>query len=258
MSIQQIFMINPDFESVTIKSAAPLYHQIKQWIINQIRKGQFKPGMRIPGEFELMRILNVSRGTIREALRELTNEGILYGVRGHGTYVKEMEKSSWAVNTFLSVAESFDHTDTDYSTRILEIGCNEAETDIAAQLQVAPRTKVVYIHRLRLIKDEPVHLSTSYLPFTIAASLLETDLNNTSLYRAMEEKLGLKVTRVDRRVFARLADTWETEHLRLPEISAIMVLKGTAFSVIEKPVEYSIARFPTDRSQFIIQSRTLA
>jgi GntR family transcriptional regulator len=153
-----------------------------------------------------MRILNVSRGTIREALRGLTNEGILYSVRGHGTYVKEMEKSSWAVNTFLSVAESFDHTNTDYSTRILEIGCGEADTDVAAQLQVPPLTQVVFMHRLRLIKDEPVHLSTSYLPFTIAAPLLEIDLNDTSLYRVMDEKLGLRVTRVDRRVFARLAD----------------------------------------------------
>lgn len=250
--------MSPIIDNVYLKSSAPLYQQIKQWIISQIRQGQFIPGMRIPGEFELMRILNVSRGTIREALRGLTNEGILYSVRGHGTYVKEMEKSSWAVNTFLSVAESFDHTNTDYSTRILEIGCGEADTDVAAQLQVPPLTQIVFMHRLRLIKDEPVHLSSSYLPFTIAAPLLEIDLNDTSLYRVMDEKLGLRITRVDRRVLARLADRWETEHLRLPNVSAIMVLKGTAFSVIEKPVEYSIARFPTDRSQFIIQSRTLA
>ena len=245
-------------ESVYLKSSAPLYQQIKQWIVSQIRQGHLKPGMRIPGEFELMRILNVSRGTIREALRGLINEGILYSVRGHGTYVKEMEKSSWAVNTFLSVAESFDHTNTDYSTRVLEMGCCDAETDVAAQLQVPPLTQVIFMHRLRLIKDEPVHLSTSYLPFTIAAPLLEVDLNDTSLYRVMDEKLGLRVTRVDRRVFARLADSWEAEHLKLPNVSAIMVLNGTAFSVIEKPVEYSIARFPTDRSQFIIQSRTIA
>ena len=245
-------------ESVLLKSSAPLYQQIKQWIVAQIRQGHLKPGMRIPGEFELMRILNVSRGTIREALRGLINEGILYSVRGHGTYVKEMEKSSWAVNTFLSVAESFDHTNTDYSTRVLEMGCCDAETDVAAQLQVPPLTQVIFMHRLRLIKDEPVHLSTSYLPFTIAAPLLEVDLNDTSLYRVMDEKLGLRVTRVDRRVFARLADSWEAEHLKLPNVSAIMVLNGTAFSVIEKPVEYSIARFPTDRSQFIIQSRTIA
>ena len=250
--------MNPISDNVYLKSSAPLYQQIKQWIISKIRQGQFMPGMRIPGEYELMRILNVSRGTIREALRGLTNEGILYSVRGHGTYVKEMEKSSWAVNTFLSVAESFDHTNTDYSTRILEIGCSEADTDVAAQLQVPPLTQVVFMHRLRLIKDEPVHLSTSFLPYSIAAPLLEIDLNDTSLYRVMDEKLGLRVTRVDRRVFARLADKWEAEHLRLPKVSAIMVLKGTAFSVIEKPVEYSIARFPTDRSQFIIQSRTVA
>ncbi len=250
-------MINTDFDAVSINLAAPLYHQIKQWILNQIRLGRFKPGTRIPGEFELMHILNVSRGTVREALRELINEGILYSVRGHGTYVKEMEKSSWAVNTFLSVAESFDHTNTDYSTRILEIGCLKAETEVAAQLQVAPGTQLVRMHRLRLIREEPVHLSTSYLPFSIAAPLLEADLNNKSLYRVMEEKLGLKITRVDRRVFARLADPWEKEHLKLPEVSAIMVLNGIAFSVVEKPVEYSIARFPTDRSQFIIQSRIL-
>lgn len=254
MSIQQTQLTNSDFFH---KPNIPLYQQVKHWMLGQIKTGKFTPSKKLPGEFELMRTLSVSRGTIRVAIRELILDGILYTIRGHGTYVKEMKQSSWAVNTFLSVAESFDHTNTDYSTKLLEIGEMQADVDIASRLLITPNSPVVYMHRLRLIKNIPVHLSTSYLPYSIASKLIDSELNNASLYRVMEEKLGIKIIHVERQVTARLADEWELALLQLPNLSAIMVLNGTAFNIMDKPVECSIARFPTDRSQFIIHSRAI-
>ena len=237
------------------KSAIPLYIQTKQWIIEQIENGCYEYGGQIPGEYNLSKQLNVSRGTIREAIRELIEEGFLYTIRGKGTFVKKTEGSSWAVNTFLSVADSFDIAQIDYTTRVIEIKRELPEISIAAQLNIDPKSMIIRLDRLRYIKAEPVHLSTSFFPLSIAERLMEEDLNNKSLYREMENVLGIKVTRVDRRVMARLADPWEVENLNLPEISAILVLESVAYNEFDKPVEYSTARFPTERSKFIIQSR---
>jgi len=239
------------------KSAIPLYIQTKQWIINQIENGHYEYGDQIPGEYNLSKQLNVSRGTIREAIRELIEEGHLYTIRGRGTFVKKSDKSSWAVNTFLSVADSFDIANIDYTTRVIKICREIAEISVAAQLNIEPKTEVIRLERLRYIKDEPVHLSTSFFSLSIAELLLEEDLNNKSLYKEMENVLGIKVTRVDRKVMARLADPWETEYLQLPEVSAILVLDSVAYNEFDKPVEYSTARFPTERSKFIIQSRRI-
>ena len=237
------------------KSVIPLYIQTKQWIINQIENGHYEYGGQIPGEYNLSKQLNVSRGTIREAIRELIEEGHLYTILCRGTFLKKSEKSSWAVNTFLSVADSFEIANIDYTTKVIKICCEITEISVAAKLNIEPKTEVIRLERLRYIKDEPVHLSTSFLPLSIAERLLKEDLNNKSLYKEMENVLGIKVMRVDRRVMARLADPWEAEYLQLPEVSAILVLDSVAYNEFDKPVECSTARFPTERSKFIIQSR---
>jgi GntR family transcriptional regulator len=238
-------------------SGIPLYIQIKDWINSEIQSGRLAEGERIPGEYDLCQALNVSRGTVREAIRELIEEGVLYTIHGRGTYVREAEPVSWSVNTIVSVADSFDRANIEHSTALLEIQKTIADSNVAAQLQIDPRAEVIRLERLRFIKDEPVHLSLSYLPASISEKLLEIDLTDRSLYQIMEQELGVRVARVDRRIMARIADRHETELLQLPTVSAVLVLNGIAYNAFDKPLECSIARFPTDRSRFVIQSKRL-
>jgi GntR family transcriptional regulator len=233
----------------------PLYIQIKEWLKAEIASGRISEGSRIPGEYDLSKNLNVSRGTVREAIRELIEEGALYTIHGRGTYVRESEPLSWSASTIVSVADSFDEANIQHSTLLLEIQKELPEPAIAAQLRIEPQAEVIRLERLRFIKDEPVHLSRSFLPASIAERLLDLDLTNKSLYRVMEQELGIRVTRVDRKVMARLANPLEVKLLQIPPISAVLVLDGIAYNALDKPVECSTARFPTDRSRFVIQSR---
>lgn len=66
-----------------------LYLQVKDYIVEQIEQGVFKPGELIPPERELAESLKISRYTVRRALQELVEEGILFRVQGSGTYVRE-------------------------------------------------------------------------------------------------------------------------------------------------------------------------
>jgi GntR family transcriptional regulator len=233
----------------------PLYIQIKEWLKAEIASGRISEGSRIPGEYDLSKNLNVSRGTVREAIRELIEEGALYTIHGRGTFVRESEPVSWSASTIVSVADSFDEANIQHSTLLLEIQKELPEPAIAAQLRIEPQAEVIRLERLRFIKDEPVHLSRSFLPASIAERLLDLDLTNKSLYRVMEQELGIRVARVDRKVMARLANPLEVKLLQIPPISAVLVLDGIAYNALDKPVECSTARFPTDRSRFVIQSR---
>jgi len=238
-------------------SGIPLYIQVKQWIDEEIQSERLSEGDRIPGEHDLSKMLNVSRGTIREAIRELIDDGILYTIHGRGTFVRKAEPDAWSVNTIVSVADSFDQAHIPHSTALLDIQKEPADVKVAAQLGIEPNAEIIRLERLRFIKDEPVHLSVSYLPASNAEKLLDIDLTDRSLYQVMEKELGVRVARVDRRIMARLADQHEVKLLQLPPVSAVLVLNGIAYNAFEKPVECSTARFPTDRSRFMIQSKRL-
>lgn len=69
------------------RSTQPLYAQLKEWIQERIQNGTYKPGDQIPSEMALCKTLSLSRPTVRQAMAELVNEGILVIVKGKGTFV---------------------------------------------------------------------------------------------------------------------------------------------------------------------------
>jgi len=68
-------------------SAKPLYKQLKDVLKQKITAGEFKPGEALPGERQLMETYGVSRVTVRQAIAELVNEGLLYRQHGKGTFI---------------------------------------------------------------------------------------------------------------------------------------------------------------------------
>ncbi|HWI52345.1 MAG TPA: GntR family transcriptional regulator, partial [Symbiobacteriaceae bacterium] len=72
---------------IDLESAMPLYAQVKEQLVRQIRSGQYQPHAVLPAERELMEQFQVSRITVRRALADLANEGLVYRKVGRGTYV---------------------------------------------------------------------------------------------------------------------------------------------------------------------------
>jgi len=241
----------------TDNSKAPLYFQVKNLLAERIINGEFSEGEQFPSETSLASNLNISRGTVRQALKELEDEGYLYRIQGKGTFVKEREDTVWSADTLVSVAEAFDKQNLQYTTKVISIDIDRASPEVSSQLKIEPNSKIIKLDRIRSIAGEPVHLSTSYFPYELGLPLLETPLDNQSLYQVMGEKLGVKIERVERVIYAKLADPWESENLNLPAVSAILVLLGTAYSEIGLPVETSIARFSSEKSKFVIQSKKI-
>ena len=73
-------LINPN-------SSIPMYKQAIQFINELISKKNLQPGMKIPSEAELVKSLGVSRITIRSAITEMVEEGLLTRSQGKGTFV---------------------------------------------------------------------------------------------------------------------------------------------------------------------------
>ena len=67
----------------------PLHYQVREHMLNRVLRGDWPPGLAIPSEFDLVAEYQVSRPTIREAIRALRNEGYLVARKGAGTFVRK-------------------------------------------------------------------------------------------------------------------------------------------------------------------------
>ncbi len=72
----------------------PLYAQLQQHVLQNIRSGAWRAGARVPSEHELVRKFKVSRMTANRALRELTRSGVLARVAGVGTFVEDFKAAA--------------------------------------------------------------------------------------------------------------------------------------------------------------------
>ncbi len=94
--------------SINHNSAVPLHTQLRRQFRSRIVSGRWAPGTRLPSESRLQRELNVSRNTVRQALREMESEGLIERIPGRGTFVarelpREQERCLVAI-----VISSFD------------------------------------------------------------------------------------------------------------------------------------------------------
>jgi GntR family histidine utilization transcriptional repressor len=72
----------------------PLYVQLKEHVLQNIRAGNWRAGERVPSEHELVREFKVSRMTANRALRELMRSGVLARIAGVGTFVGDLKAAA--------------------------------------------------------------------------------------------------------------------------------------------------------------------
>ena len=111
--------------SLDRSSAVPFYVQLKQTLQSEIQKGVYGPGELIPTEVELCKRYGISRHTVRQALSELVQEGIIYRVPGKGTFVaRRRPRANIATDTITFLLAGV----TDYFTLHLLEGVEEVAT----------------------------------------------------------------------------------------------------------------------------------
>jgi GntR family transcriptional regulator len=156
----------------------PLSFQLADVLRREIRNGTRPPQSRLPTESEFRQIYGVSRTTVRAALQQLANEGLVVTRKGYGSYVREqppIRRVSSERRHAVHRASGKPIFDTEAiergqipSRHMLKVGMTEAPPDIAPWLQVGLREPVIVRSRLQLIDDQPAVLSSSYFPLWLA------------------------------------------------------------------------------------------
>jgi GntR family transcriptional regulator len=234
-------------------SPIPLHIQVKQALKDQIVRGAWKPGDLVPGDLELCSELGISRTTIRQALAELAHDGWVVRERGRGTFVAPPKLTERAVERLSGFFEDMVALGYPPVSQVLRQEVRPADEQIAARLGVKPGTRVVEIERLRFVEDEPVVLTTTYLPQALAPGLETADLTRRSLYEYLETECGLSLARGQRTIEAVAADARQAKLLRVRKGAPLVSLLSVSFLADGRPIEYYLALHRGDRSRFDVE-----
>lgn len=90
-----------------MKEKTPIYRKIIKDIQDKVEDGTYQSGQKLPSERELCKQYQVARGTLKAALSQLKQAGLLEQARGSGTFVREKGKSSPVIKTLKNWSTSF-------------------------------------------------------------------------------------------------------------------------------------------------------
>jgi GntR family transcriptional regulator len=231
------------------ESPIPLYHQLKEILKEKIESRDWVPGEKIPSENELTSQYDISRNTVKKALDDLVQDGLLKRIQGKGTFVSKpkLEQSLTGFYSFSKVMKAQGLNPKDI---ILSIEKKAAKLSIARQLQIPEGEAVIELKRLRCANDEPIILETSYIPCDLVNELSHSDLEETSLYDYMEQELGIYVTSAKEIFEPVLIRDYESRYLEVEEGFPALLLDRIAYNSDKRPVEFCRSIVRGDRCRF--------
>jgi GntR family transcriptional regulator len=236
-------------------SSVPLYLQIQNLLVEQIRKGQYPAGAQVPSELEMSAQMNVSRMTARKALDTLVTKGILYRRKGKGTYVADS-----TVSYDLTTMHSFSHTLKAHgyrvSTKVLRVDVLMGQPEILDQLHLDVGSRLIVVRRLRLVEGKPAAIHVAYLDHRVYAPILKVDLGAESLLDSMHAISGVQLAYSQDSVQADLAKPEEARLLELGPGSPVLRVEGVAYSEYGEPTRLSRAVYRGDLFKLMVKNTT--
>ncbi len=229
-------------------SSSPLYHQLMQRIADDIEKGNYPVGSRIPPEHELEETYQVSRVTVRRALAELTAEGLLERKQGKGTFVST-PRISQDLKSIHSFHDSCKMNGVKAGTRVVHVTEMDADATDIADLNLRQGDRVVETLRVRSADGEPVALEKNH--FSTVYSYLENENLNGSLYNVLRD-YGVEPKQATHDISMTFATEAQAKLLNIETGSPLMRLKEVVYDQKGRPLHNSVQLIRGDRFVFRI------
>lgn len=232
----------------------PLYYQLKNFILNEIKSGNFALGERIPTEKELHTTLGISQATIRHALSELVQEGWLERKKSKGTFVTHPSDSKNIIRSF----EPFNQRVKMYGkiprTEVIELNIIKANHTLAESMNINIGDKIISMFRRRFSDEEPIVTIQNYLPFSLCEFVLDHDFKTESLYEVLMQNSSSRIEKTTTIITSEKATTKDVKLLDV-EINLPMLIFNTISITAEKKiVDFAYAHYRGDLNRFKIES----
>ncbi len=227
------------------QNTLPAYQQVKDHILDQILKGDWPEGQRVPSENELTRLLGFSRMTVNRALRELTAEGWLTRTQGAGTFVAEARPQS-AVLDIRNIADEIRERGHEHSAEIYQLRAETASTTEAGLMGLEDGSEVFHSLIVHYENGHPVQLEDRLVNPAAAPDYLSQDFKSITPYEYLVKAAPL--SEAEHVIQSILPDAETARLLSISSQTPCLLLKRRTWSG-GKSVTYARLIHPGDRYQ---------
>ena len=231
----------------------PMYRQIADALREKIHAGELKPGDALPTESSLQEAFNVSRVTVRQALKLLTEEQIVESIQGSGTYVKE-ERVNYDIYQLTGFYEKLADRNVDTHSEVSIFEVLKADAKLAEKLNLSHDDKVWHVKRVRFIKQKPVNLEETWMPLALFPDLTWEVMEN-SKYHYVEQIKKLVIDRSEQELVPIMPSEEAIAALSLDPAKPILEKVSRGFLKDGRVFEYSRNVFNTDDYKFTLVAR---
>lgn len=250
---------------VRFNSTKSLYKQIKDRLKEQINTGEYKNGEKIPSERELCDLYKVSRITVRQAINEAVNEGLLYKVQGKGTYITDSD--SFIVNQGLVKVTSFEKTfagrGVTVETKIFNHRILQADFALSRILNLNITDQVFNLELLGLANQQPMALYNSYFQVDTGLRIhreAEKMVQQAKAFSTMDlyqKQNNFNPAYVEQSFEAIVAAPQLAETLQVKEGDPLFLVSSIIYTKENHPVEFRKAYYRADKYKFHIKREVL-
>lgn len=231
-------------------SARSVYQQLANAYRLKIATGELQPGDRLPTEQELGEEFSTTRGTVREGLKVLVNEGLIVPARPRGYFVRQHElsyirpQSEWRPQPASPEMDRWMEEQTTLGkqpTQDISVEIIQPPPKVAERLNLAENELVVARRRLRSIDGEPFNLNDSFYPLDLVKG--SDILNPADIPRGTNQALadlGYEQVRAIDEIEARMPLPDEAARLQLGPGNPVLVHRVTGFTADDKPVRCTV------------------
>jgi GntR family transcriptional regulator len=250
----------------------PMYRQIAEDLRAQIESGGLKPGQQMQTELELRERYNASRNTVRDAIKWLTNLGLVETKPGQGTFVTQQidpfvttltgdPSTGWGGDEGAVYLSEISEQKRTPSSSPVQVEIQEASDDIATALGIAQGGEggeVISRHERRFIDGTPWSMQTSYYPMDFAdrgAERLRSARNiDEGTVQYLSNTLHIRQAGYRDWIAVRAPNSTETYFFELPPDGRVAVyeITRTAYDDNGQPMRVTVTIYPADRNQFIL------
>lgn len=247
-SVQDLFAPQSWYRS----DKGPRYAQLYRHIAALIRSGALEAAAQLPPERDLAEMADVSRVTVRKAVAQLVEEGVLEQRRGAGTFVLPVpQRLEQSLSNLISFTEHMSQRGKTSSSQVLQRGLYPPRPEEQMALGLLSGQRVARIERLRSADGQAMALEWSSLPEDI---LPDPFLVETSLYSVLRD-LGCAPVRAVQRVTAVNLEESEAHLLNLSPGAAVLRIDRTGYLASGRPIEFTRGLYRSDIYDFIAESR---
>ena len=231
--------------SMDRSSPVPLYYQLSQQLEAAIEDGRLQPGDRIDTELAIAERHGLSRPTVRQAIQELVNKGLLVRRRGVGTQVVHSQVRRQLGLT--SLYDDLSRGNRRPTTEVLVFETTGADAQVAAALQVQEGAEVRYLERVRLEGGEPLAHMRNWLPMDVLGA--EAAFESMGLYEHLRST-GTQLRVARQRIGATAASVREARLLGVRKGAPLLTMERTAYDEGGRAVEYATHAYRADSYSF--------